>query len=184
MSVVGARRRAGKSSFQIQVVYLVTCSCAFLGLLQPGVYRTDVRFGRPSSTSALSVASKMTVTSRQQQKSRWPSTLRDEPSSSTFASKDSRLPQDDSHPASRTINYAQSLRLLPWQTDNQFVLSGYRRQRYSIKACLWSSISRSCLLFSPTNKLRSFVSIQMYTMRLVRTLSNLVICEVLIKLVS
>jgi adiponectin receptor len=44
------------------------------------------------------------------------------------------------------LSYEESLRLLPWQTDNEYVLSGYRSQLNSMKACLWSAVSRTLSL--------------------------------------
>jgi len=41
----------------------------------------------------------------------------------------------------KLLSYQESLRLLPWQTDNEYVLSGYRQQLGSVKACLWSAVS-------------------------------------------
>ena len=42
---------------------------------------------------------------------------------------------------SRTLTYRQSQRLVPWQTDNEYVLTGYRKQAYSVRACVWSAVS-------------------------------------------
>lgn len=39
------------------------------------------------------------------------------------------------------LSYEESLRLLPWQTDNEYVRSGYRRQLGSIQPCIWSSVA-------------------------------------------
>nr|WRH23622.1 Haemolysin-III related [Naematelia aurantialba] len=39
------------------------------------------------------------------------------------------------------LSYDESLRLLPWQTDNAFVLSGYRQQLHSVRACLFSAFA-------------------------------------------
>jgi hypothetical protein len=47
---------------------------------------------------------------------------------------------------SKLLSYEESLRLLPWQTDNEYVLSGYRSQLNSMKACLWSAVSRTLSL--------------------------------------
>ncbi|ORY29742.1 hemolysin-III related-domain-containing protein [Naematelia encephala] len=44
-------------------------------------------------------------------------------------------------PETHLLTYEESLRLLPWQTDNAFVLTGYRRQLRSIRACLWSAVA-------------------------------------------
>lgn len=41
----------------------------------------------------------------------------------------------------RLLSYEESLRLLPWQTDNEYVTSGYRRQLGSIRGCLWSAVA-------------------------------------------
>jgi adiponectin receptor len=41
----------------------------------------------------------------------------------------------------KLLSYEESLRLLPWQTDNEYVRSGYRNQLGSVKACLWSTIA-------------------------------------------
>jgi hypothetical protein len=41
----------------------------------------------------------------------------------------------------KLLSYEDSLRLLPWQTDNEYVRSGYRNQLGSVKACLWSTIA-------------------------------------------
>lgn len=41
----------------------------------------------------------------------------------------------------RLLSYEDSLRLLPWQTDNEYVRSGYRSQLGSVKACLWSTVA-------------------------------------------
>lgn len=42
---------------------------------------------------------------------------------------------------SRLLTYDESLRLVPWQTDNDRVLSGYRRELGSIPKCLWSAVA-------------------------------------------
>ncbi|AFR98797.2 integral membrane protein [Cryptococcus neoformans] len=41
----------------------------------------------------------------------------------------------------RTISYEESLILLPWQTDNDYIRHGYRRATPSIRKCLWSAVS-------------------------------------------
>ncbi|KIR34368.1 integral membrane protein [Cryptococcus deuterogattii MMRL2647] len=41
----------------------------------------------------------------------------------------------------RTISYEESLTLLPWQTDNDYIRHGYRRATPSIRKCLWSAVS-------------------------------------------
>jgi hypothetical protein len=46
----------------------------------------------------------------------------------------------------KLLSYEESLRLVPWQTDNEYVLSGYRRQLGSVKACLWSAVSCASML--------------------------------------
>lgn len=40
-----------------------------------------------------------------------------------------------------TITYAESLRDVPWQTDNDHILTGYRRQLYTYKACIKSAFT-------------------------------------------
>ncbi|KAK8861715.1 hypothetical protein IAR55_002538 [Kwoniella newhampshirensis] len=45
---------------------------------------------------------------------------------------------EDGH--SRTMSYEESLKVMPWQTDNEYIRTGYRRAIPSIKGCLWSSI--------------------------------------------
>ncbi|WVO14702.1 hypothetical protein L204_102340 [Cryptococcus depauperatus] len=42
---------------------------------------------------------------------------------------------------SKVISYEESLRILPWQSYNHYILHGYRRPIPSIKGCLWSAIS-------------------------------------------
>jgi hypothetical protein len=51
------------------------------------------------------------------------------------------LPKSQSPSEPRLIDYHESLRTVPWQTDNEYILSGYRRQLHSIRACLWSAIA-------------------------------------------
>jgi hypothetical protein len=46
-----------------------------------------------------------------------------------------------SPPDSLTITYEESLHQVPWQTDNDYITKGYRRQLPSIRACLMSSIT-------------------------------------------
>lgn len=41
----------------------------------------------------------------------------------------------------KTISYEESLMLLPWQTDNDYIRHGYRRATPSIRKCLWSAVS-------------------------------------------
>ena len=124
----------------------------------------------------------MSVTPRRRRRSHWPSALGEDQSSFPRAPPDdSHLPQDVSSLVSRNISYDESLRLLPWQTENNFVLSGYRRQLYSIKACLWSSFSRWSLLLVRTNEFCSAQSKQISTMRLVSTFLRPVIPKVFIK---
>jgi adiponectin receptor len=41
----------------------------------------------------------------------------------------------------KLLTHAESLRLLPWQTDNDYILNGYRSQLNSVKACTWSAVS-------------------------------------------
>ncbi|ODO04996.1 hypothetical protein I350_05608 [Cryptococcus amylolentus CBS 6273] len=41
---------------------------------------------------------------------------------------------------SRTISYEESLSILPWQTDNDYIRHGYRRPIPSIRGCLWSAV--------------------------------------------
>ncbi|EIW66496.1 integral membrane protein [Tremella mesenterica] len=43
--------------------------------------------------------------------------------------------------SSLLLTYDQSLRLVPWQTDNDYVLTGYRRQQRTIQDCLRSSVA-------------------------------------------
>lgn len=72
--------------------------------------------------------------------------------------------------SSRLLSYDESLRLLPWQTDNEYVLSGYRRQMGSIRACLWSAVSCESLRSAERVRLRSQYSTdewQTYITRLV-----------------
>lgn len=48
---------------------------------------------------------------------------------------------------SRTITYEESLNHVPWQTDNDHILTGYRRQLHTIKACVGSAfMCKSALL--------------------------------------
>lgn len=37
-------------------------------------------------------------------------------------------------------DYKTSHEKVPWQTDNEWILKGYRPQLYNIRACLWSAI--------------------------------------------
>lgn len=60
-------------------------------------------------------------------------------------------------------DYEESLRDVPWQTDNEYILSGYRRQIQSVKGCLWSAIG--CKLWC---SLAALADGQMCIMRLVR----------------
>ncbi|KAK4688529.1 hypothetical protein P7C73_g1583, partial [Tremellales sp. Uapishka_1] len=70
-------------------------------------------------------------------------------SSSPISSPQSTPPASDmsSEPLLRkptesmTIIYEQSRKLVPWQTDNEYVLLGYRRQLHTIKACLASAFT-------------------------------------------
>lgn len=39
-----------------------------------------------------------------------------------------------------TITYEESLREVPWQTDNRFIRSGYRRRLRDVKSVLFSLI--------------------------------------------
>ncbi|KAI9632784.1 hemolysin-III related-domain-containing protein [Dioszegia hungarica] len=39
------------------------------------------------------------------------------------------------------LSYEESLKQLPWQTDNPWILTGYRRQLHTIRACLWSAVA-------------------------------------------
>jgi adiponectin receptor len=55
--------------------------------------------------------------------------------------EDTTLLQPGTPESTKLLTYEESLRLLPWQTDNEYVLSGYRTQLESIKACLWSSVA-------------------------------------------
>lgn len=48
-------------------------------------------------------------------------------------------PPGDSKPG--LLSYSESLRQVPWQTDNDHILSGYRRQLPSIKSCLHSAFA-------------------------------------------
>lgn len=41
---------------------------------------------------------------------------------------------------SRLTTYEESLRDVPWQTDNEWIVTGYRRQIPSIRGCLWSAV--------------------------------------------
>ncbi|WWD16362.1 hypothetical protein CI109_100788 [Kwoniella shandongensis] len=41
----------------------------------------------------------------------------------------------------RLMSYEESLRVMPWQTDNEYITSGYRRAIPSFRGCLWSAIS-------------------------------------------
>ncbi|WVQ78671.1 hypothetical protein IAT38_000758 [Cryptococcus sp. DSM 104549] len=51
-------------------------------------------------------------------------------------------PGDAGKPSqSLTISYDESLRDLPWQSDNDYIRHGYRRAIPSIKGCLWSAVS-------------------------------------------
>lgn len=66
----------------------------------------------------------------------------------TMASNGIAKPTDNEatsllHQESQTglLTYEESLRLLPWQTDNEYVRSGYRRQLGSVRQCLWSTIA-------------------------------------------
>ncbi|WOO80443.1 ADIPOR-like receptor [Vanrija pseudolonga] len=44
------------------------------------------------------------------------------------------------HKKPKLLTYAESLRLVPWQTDNEWITRGYRPQLRSIRSCLWSAI--------------------------------------------
>lgn len=69
------------------------------------------------------------------------STMINSPPPSSMSSEP-LLPEDSSASgSSNTISHDESLRTVPWQTDNDSVMTGYRRQLYSVKACLWSSVS-------------------------------------------
>jgi hypothetical protein len=46
-----------------------------------------------------------------------------------------------SNNGSKLLSFEESLRLLPWQSDNEYVTSGYRNQLGSIKTCIWSAVS-------------------------------------------
>jgi len=39
------------------------------------------------------------------------------------------------------LSYADSLKEVPWQTDNDHILSGYRRQLPTIKSCVHSAFA-------------------------------------------
>lgn len=38
------------------------------------------------------------------------------------------------------LTFAESHKLLPWQSDNEYITGGYRRQLHNIRACIWSAI--------------------------------------------
>jgi hypothetical protein len=44
------------------------------------------------------------------------------------------------HSRPRLLNYAESLKAIPWQTDNNWIVNGYRPQLLNVRACLWSAI--------------------------------------------
>lgn len=56
--------------------------------------------------------------------------------------------QPDDAAGRRLLTHDESLKLVPWQTDNDYILTGYRRQLHSVKACLWSSVSCEGLSFT------------------------------------
>ncbi|ORX35308.1 hemolysin-III related-domain-containing protein [Kockovaella imperatae] len=41
----------------------------------------------------------------------------------------------------QTLTYEESHRLLPWQSDNDHIRTGYRRQIRSIRGCIWSAFA-------------------------------------------
>ena len=47
---------------------------------------------------------------------------------------------------SSTIGYYDSLRAVPWQTDNDYILTGYRRQIPSLSGCVKSAFTCMYLL--------------------------------------
>ncbi|RSH94841.1 hypothetical protein EHS25_004647 [Saitozyma podzolica] len=61
--------------------------------------------------------------------------------STSTTSRTPLLPKSQTPPEPRLTDYHESLRTVPWQTDNEYILSGYRRQLHSIRACLWSAIA-------------------------------------------
>lgn len=54
------------------------------------------------------------------------------------AESDPLVPSSSSKP--RLLSYDESIRLVPWQTDNHDILSGYRPQLFNLRACIWSAI--------------------------------------------
>lgn len=44
------------------------------------------------------------------------------------------------HAKPRLLTHDESTAAVPWQTDNEYVINGYRPQLYNIRACLWSAI--------------------------------------------
>jgi adiponectin receptor len=46
------------------------------------------------------------------------------------------------------LSYSESLKQVPWQTDNDHILSGYRRQLPTIGACLRSAFACELALAS------------------------------------
>lgn len=63
----------------------------------------------------------------------------------------------------RTISYEESLTLLPWQTDNDYIRHGYRRATPSIRKCLWSAVSCKSILGEVNYHINIFA--QTFTMR-------------------
>lgn len=49
----------------------------------------------------------------------------------------------------RLLTYDESIRLVPWQTDNNYILSGYRPQLHNLRSCIYSAIGCE----SPTGRL-------------------------------
>lgn len=47
----------------------------------------------------------------------------------------------DPQSESLTISYDESLAQIPWQTDNDYIRTGYRRHLPSIKACVGSAFT-------------------------------------------
>jgi len=59
----------------------------------------------------------------------------------TTMSREALISKDStSSVTERTTSYDESLRLMPWQTDNEYILTGFRMQLPSIKVCIWSAI--------------------------------------------
>lgn len=71
--------------------------------------------------------------------------LRQRPSKPSEAEPPARPPQGKS--SGNTITYEESLREVPWQTDNRYIRKGYRRRLQDVKSVLFSLIGCESLIY-------------------------------------